>query len=176
VLPRGASSDGDERIVVARGSGRLALRPGNWRSFDARGLPAGRYVVAAWARASDGRRLAGSAALECAAGKRTRVRLALAPAASVAGRVLDPAGKPCASVTLRLSSADSPCDEPAVTDGDGRFSFADVLPGDYLLEARPESLLVVAAKNGARCATAAPVAVHVLAGERRELVFRVGKE
>ena len=53
--------------------------------------------------------------------------------ASVSGRVVDPTGVGVTGATIALAGADREASQQAVSDSDGRFSFADVKPGPIRL-------------------------------------------
>ncbi len=55
--------------------------------------------------------------------------------ADITGSVTDNQGEPVINATLRLLRPDSTFIRGKVTDFDGKFSFADVNPGKYIIQA-----------------------------------------
>jgi len=86
------------------------------------------------------------------------VEIVLVEAASVAGRVLDPTGKPVAgAVVLSSSREPRPPFPPAVTDADGRFEIPRARPGGLWLTAQAEGYVSAGTEH-----------FRVRAGERKE--------
>jgi hypothetical protein len=136
LLPLGAAtrrtaltdSSGRFGLEVAPGGYRIALRhPGFYRPRDG-----------------------GLAYVDLTNGFGAELRIELAPTLALAGRVLDAAGRPVRSASVRAYRTAyvdgrrrlSPCDVPTAagpapvsTDAEGRYRISGLLPGDYWLAA-----------------------------------------
>lgn len=64
--------------------------------------------------------------------------------ATLTGTILDPSGAPVPDVSLVLSNGRTLAKHQARSDDAGRFDFGELLPGDYLLEARAPAFPPVA--------------------------------
>ena len=72
-----------------------------------------------------------------AGGDPVRLRVQMAPNGRVSGRVLDGDGRPVAGAAIELLFANSFAGNTDTSKEDGSFSFANVEPGSYTLNARP---------------------------------------
>ena len=121
----------DRGMTTTDAAGRFAfldLAPGSYRLF---------------VRDEGGR--VGVVEMQVAAGDVVEGRRIVARAAArVRGRLLDPAGRPLAEVTLALRGVDGPVRRFARSDADGRFELGPLYDGDYELTAADDALQLAA--------------------------------